>query len=280
MVAVFALIALLAASASAKVVPNTVTAIRATGSTPSTLSLDLDVTITVDPTVDTEPLQIPFTFGTVDGLLPFGSGSLNFIPNGEATLTAVASATWAPEAGNATDAANVLLSDFCSNVASKISVTAEGEELKVVDVNGVGVSIVEQLVVFVTTRTPITKKSEAQIQIFNPFKLPLTFTGLTATAVASNITVAGAPTSLTIGTITQLPLGANQFIVNPESSLLTSKLPAVTSLTVPQVIGLLGAYQRNQNVLPVNANAYSEILIGEFAAKVTFDQVIPSSIGA
>ncbi|KAI8849499.1 hypothetical protein BC829DRAFT_391404 [Chytridium lagenaria] len=181
------------------------TAIRAIDSTSTTLSLSLDVTITLDPLTDITPTTLPFTFGSsTDPTLTFGTGVLAVTPNG-----------------------------FCSNAVSEISVSQEGSETPfVVAVNGVGVSIVEQLIVFVTLRTPVTKQSQSQIKIFNPFLLPLTFTGLTATAIAQHHHCA-----------------------------------------------LLGAFQRAGNALPVMAKASSQVLIGEFPADVTFEQVIPASIG-
>ncbi|KAJ3105748.1 hypothetical protein HDU97_007568 [Phlyctochytrium planicorne] len=282
MVAILKTLAFLAATIAgtqAAIVPKTVTAIRAQSSTATSLAINLDVVVELDPAVDTANVSIPFTFGSADGAFAFGSGTLNVAPNGvDASIVGVADATWAPEAGAATDAANVLLSDFCSNKASQISVSVAGNAVPV-GVNGIGVSIVEQLLVFITTRTPITKKSQAQIRILNPFLLPLTFTGLNATAVAPQITAGGVTADLTIGTITQPDLGVNAFTIAPQSDFLTNKLDAVTIVTVPQTVALLAAFQASNNSLPVNAVASSSIKIGDYPASITFAAPVPASIG-
>ncbi|KAJ3098732.1 hypothetical protein HDU96_010953 [Phlyctochytrium bullatum] len=284
MVAIFSIVtALLAASAAnAAVVPKTVTAIRAKDSTPSALTLDLDVVVELDPAVDTTPVDIPFTFGSADAAFTFGTGVLSVNPNGvDSAITATASATWTPEAGEATKAANAVLSQFCSNNPSTISVSPNGLNASLpVTVNGVGVAIVEKLVVYVTTRTPVTGQSQAQIQLFNPFLLPLTFTALNATATAPQVKVGAGNQDLLIGTITQDPLGANQFVVPPTSAFLTNKIDAVTKLNLQQVLGLLAAIRGANNSLPVNAVASSNILIGNYPASVSFNQVITAGLGS
>ncbi|KAJ3105747.1 hypothetical protein HDU97_007567 [Phlyctochytrium planicorne] len=282
MVAIFKTLALLATSvvgSQAVIIPKTVTAIRAVNSTNTTLSINLDVIVQLNPLNDTANASIPFTFGSVDGNFTFGNGMLNVVPNGvNSTIKALANATWSPIGADAVKSANGLLSDFCSNKTSKIAVNVNGTSIPV-DVNGIGISIVEQLIVYITTRTPITKQSQAQIKILNPFLLPLTFTGLNATAVAPGIVVAGNATDLTLGTITQPDLGNNTFTIPPLSEFTTSKLDAVTIVTVPQTVAVLGAFQAANNSLTVNAVASSSIKIGDFPASITFAAPVPASIG-
>ncbi|KAJ3098731.1 hypothetical protein HDU96_010952 [Phlyctochytrium bullatum] len=281
MVAIFSVIAavLAASTANAAIVPKTVTAIRTKDSTDSSLTLDLDVVVELDPAVDTTPVDIPFTFGSADAAFTFGTGVLSVNPNGvDAAITATASATWTPGAGEATKAANAILSQFCSNKASTISVAPNGGAATPVTVNGVGATIVEKFFLYISSKTPVTGQSRGSIQFFNPSTLPVTLTSLTSTVTLPSVNVNGTITDVLVSAITQTPL-ATPLTLPPTSGFLTPKLDSTTKTGVQEFIAIARAFQRANQSQPVDAVAEAGVVIGKFPATVAFSQTVVSGFG-
>ncbi|KAJ3303180.1 hypothetical protein HDU76_005393 [Blyttiomyces sp. JEL0837] len=282
----------LIAGASAAVVPKTVTHIAVANSTTSSLTLNLNVDVTLDPIADAGVTTVPFTFGSQDGTNSFGNGVLTLpalTDNTTTTVSATAVANWAPTTDAAIAAASSVLSTFCSDSTSYIQVQQDNGAFNVT-VNGVGVNIVQHLNLYVNVQTPSTKFSASNIQILNPFVVPLTFTGMVANAVDTSI--ANGPITLGLlnypdlsNATVKYPGQADvqkdlRFTIPPTSAITTGNLGAYTNLPLGTLLSVLKQYApintgANVDVL-INANA--TVNIGNYAAKVSLSKTASSAL--
>ncbi|KAJ3107279.1 hypothetical protein HDU97_004418 [Phlyctochytrium planicorne] len=259
------LAAIIIATTRAVVVPKTVIAIRTMSSTTTSLSIQLDFLVDYDHH-DTDARAFDLTFGSADGAFDFGFGTLNFNPRGNSTK-AIAQAIWAPQAGAAADASNIVLSNFLSNKDSQIIVKMDGNTYSVV-VNGIGVDMVEQFLVYIKTISPSSHPAtSAAMIIVNPLALPLTVIALKATAASPSILFNGHVASLTINTLTQ----PEPFTISQNSNFLATNLFAETVISpqLPTPIPL-EVFSGPDNLIVVNnAVASFSIKIGDYPTTLT-----------